>query len=213
MTLSVRSIWVALLLALVACAWPVAQSTVGVFTQLRLGANRVLLDEDGGPLFRRATATITDAQIKACPTTPVTVLSAPGAGLVNVPIRFDLFSDFSAGAYTNINAAASMRMMFSASGPQISGYLANDAGTSPALDYVTQVFGAAADKMTYLLSVQYQSEPASDLWGLAPEIYTTTDTVNKAIQLTCDNNGGGNFTGGNAANTLRVVTFYVAETP
>jgi hypothetical protein len=37
------------------------------------------------------------------------------------------------------------------------------------------------------------------------------DVDNQVIRISMDNNGSGNLTGGNAANTLRVTLYYVAE--
>jgi hypothetical protein len=166
--------------------------------------------EEAG-LIKKSTATLTDAQIKALPTTPITTLAAPGASLVNLPLWWTLKADFSAGAYTNINAAAYAAIEWAGIPTQASGYIANDAGSDPVLAGMTTFFGSATDWYHVLRPYQFQTEPSADEWGHFTSFLAIGNIDNEVLRLTINNGGGGNLTGGNAANTLTVTTYYTIE--
>lgn len=153
--------------------------------------------------------TLTDAEIKALPTTPITVLAAAPSGYRWVPSRFVLEMKATAGAYAAVDASAYLNMQFGTSGPLASGYLANDASTTPALADMDALFKSADNSTVELEPYMAQVSPESDEWGVMPEVVATGDLDGSAIRLVVNNGSSGNFTGGNSANTL-TVTVYAA---
>lgn len=158
-----------------------------------------------------AIVTLTDAQIKALPTTPISLVSAPGAGKRVRPIAVSLSLDSSAGAYTNINATyCDLHLL---QGTDITGLgPVDDSTTSAALAQITATLGAAS-KTIYDLAIPKQSSPATTPKGyVLSSVYSNAQQANAVLQLASNNNGSGNFTGGNVANTLKVTVYYIIET-
>ncbi len=152
------------------------------------------------------TITLTDAQIKALPTTPITVVAAAGASTLIQPQFAYLFAKTSAGAYTNINAAGSLTLAVSGYGGM--GFVPNDASiTAGSKTRLTDLLGSATNHQTQL-SAYFDTEGV-DGWGPVGVVQTMTSGVNQPLQVTLSNGGSGNLTGGNAANTLTVVVTYV----
>ena len=65
----------------------------------------------GFDILRWATTTMTDTQVKALPTTAITLVSAPGSGKAILPLYGGLFSKTASGAYTNIDAAGFLEIV------------------------------------------------------------------------------------------------------
>lgn len=153
---------------------------------------------------------ITNDQFKALPTTPIQLMGAPGAGFVIIPDRIVLVGNFGAGAYTGEDAESYIVARYTTGPLDVSNYLANSAAATPPFTFLT-TFLNANPAIVQLREWQSSSDPA-DGWGNipVPDIYQP----NSAIELYCDNNGAGNFGGGNAANALWVELFYtVAQIP
>ena len=125
--------------------------------------------------------TLTDAQIKALPTTPIVVLANPG-GKVYQPLYVQIFADFTAGAYTNVNAGV-FTTVYS---------MGRDQDTAQRSgDFFTDNGGVSYFFMPL--------EPTPASWD-----YQDADP----ITLEISNAANGNFTGGNAANTMKVIVTY-----
>jgi hypothetical protein len=162
-----------------------------------------------GAALLTATVALTNAQILALPTTPITLVSAPGSGFAIQPFLVSLYSKTSAGAYTNIHAAAEIHTRFDAT-HQGMGYIVNDTLiTNGSATLATDLLGTTTNKRATL--VPEQTTENADDWGPLPFVASTTGFDNAALMLSMTNTVG-NLTGGNAANTLTVRIYYVIET-
>jgi hypothetical protein len=164
--------------------------------QLATGAGTVLT----------SIVTLTDAQVKALPTTPI-VLAPASPNTVLQPLAALVQATTTSGAYTNINAAGWCGIQYGDTTGAMS-FIVNDVAiTGAAADSLTRLLGNA--RVTRMRMQQYYDVDTSGNWGLIPFAVTGTGGVNTPLQFTCDNGGAGAFTGGNAANALRVMLLYV----
>lgn len=170
--------------------------------------------------IRITSGTCTDATIKALPTTGVEMVAAIGSGYRIKPIALSFILDASAGAYTNINATyADLAVYYSTSGKWLALPLINDNSLTTALAHVTGFFNNA---QTRVLDVQFPYLDAIgngattgargylDYIGNAG-MASIANADNNGVTFKVNNNGSGNFTGGNAANTLKWIFYYSVE--
>ncbi len=156
--------------------------------------------------------TLTNAEIKALPTTGITLLAAQGANTLIAWSEAHLFTSFAAGAYTNINTTYSViQLAINGIGQSLS--IVKDSTTTPALTNLTRLLGAAARHVR--VSPYIEAAGGGGEQYIIPctadgtvGIDTTASLLNQALTIYADNNGSGNYTGGNAANTLTVVVTY-----
>lgn len=136
--------------------------------------------------------TLTDAEIKALPTIfPVLLTGVPGK--IIVPLLAIYEANFTT-AYSNGGGG----------GGDVDNQLVYNNGAQNVTESGSFVSSDAPfDRFQYLL-------PQSPISGF--NTMEATDLIGKAVSI-ASFNGGGNFTGGNVANTLRVTLIYQLITP
>lgn len=171
----------------------------GIFDYVTIGSSAARLGLQ--------TTTLNDAQIKALPTTPITVLSAQGSSSFAWPLYVFLWAKTTGGAYTNIDSAAYLGFHYATSAYEPLSWIPNDA-VIPTTNF-TSLLGGAANSTAFVLPGM-RSENVND-WGLLGPVLTTSSVTNLALQILIGNGGSGNLTGGNAANSLVVDVYYVVR--
>jgi hypothetical protein len=148
------------------------------------------------PVVLSATVTLTDAEIKALPTTYKQIVPAPGAGKMLNFISSIINLDATAGAYTNIITDGLL-------------FVGHDDYLSEASCFANMPTGASKNISSLTASTISNSTYAGYL-GYAIAVinnYSFTDLENKPLKLHAINTEG-DFTGGNAANTLQITVYY-----
>ena len=174
-----------------------------------------------------ATVVVPHAQILTLPTTPLTVLAAPGAGLTIVPLHARVVVDTRAGAYTNIDAGAtsgtgSFLELAVAGGKDEFSYLVNGFGGGTAntgQSLVTQFLGVVGQQLWEPVKYGVGKDPSDAAtdpfflqgWGLLqdPTIGAWTAKQNQPFQVFMGNGALGNLTGGAPANSLTATVAYL----
>lgn len=158
-----------------------------------------------------ATVTLTDAQVKALPTTPITVVAAPGANKMIQLVQATVIASVST-PYTNLDATFCGLYLALDGGAYYSSYLADDPSTTPALSQATDLVGTASSAVAtlhmYREAVPVAGGAGYVIEGTSAGFPALTDVANKALKVHFENNGSGNLTGGTGANTLRIVAHY-----
>lgn len=158
-----------------------------------------------------ATVTLTNAQIKALPTTGITIVTAPSSGLRVKPLAATLKAVI-VGAYTNINTTSAALTIEVNSDTWLTVGVINDSTTTPHLTMVTDLLAATGtwvmDLPTPLALVPVTTTKG---WVIPQIAVGSTAFDGVAATLMFDNNGSGNLTGGNASNSLTVTFYYALE--
>lgn len=147
---------------------------------------------NGGGTLLQATATLTDAQIKALPTTPFQIIAAPGMGkMVNV-ISCIAHIDTLAAEYTNVEETAYMLLG--------TGNLVEDLST-----YTLPGFFQYAAKTTAVIGGVSYLKSGSTI--IISEFGYTSNFENSSCVLILQNSV--DLTGGDSANTLKITVNYL----
>lgn len=154
-------------------------------------------------VLKVATVTLTDAQIKALPTTPVQVVAAPGVGKIAVPIMALVGLAWTAD-YTNISADSTFDFFWLPAGAQPFNSLF-EADTSSVSSLLAG--GGNAYAMSSPLQLGWTAAaPGLSVPRATGDFMGGTNVVDANISVFITNSG--DLTGGNAANSLKVTVWY-----
>jgi hypothetical protein len=173
---------------------------------------------NGASLVYGFTTALTDAQIKALPTTPVSVVAAPGSGLRIKILGATMRVNQAAGAYTNVNTTYAVIALThtSAAGDWVAQGPVNDSSMAAGALTIATNFLNSTTPQFYDFTVPalfpYGKGAQSGLvgWNTSGN-FAITDSANVAVFLSMDNNGSGVLTGGNASNSGAVTIYYAVE--
>ncbi len=156
----------------------------------------------GSGVILSRTVTLTDAQIKALPTTPIEIIPAPGANKFLYPLGVVWYLKWNAN-YTNINSLAFMNIGF----PDGSGsimYL--DESAPDALSKVSSLL--AHGKSMFAQAGQQGMVNGTFVEGAIINGGNVNAVINQHFETFFDNGGGSDLTGGDPANTLQITVLY-----
>lgn len=156
---------------------------------------------DAGLLAR--TVVLTDNDIQNLPSTPFTLVPAPGAAFYLQFVMAIAKSSFITGYTVNNDAFMEIDLVEAESN-----YLINNTTTTPVRTDL-DTFLSTGSRRVLFVPQTLTVDPASDEWGNIG--YPRSVGANTALTLFGDNSGTGDYTGGNAANTLTVTTYYVVR--
>lgn len=147
-----------------------------------------------------ATVTLTDAEIKTLPTTPVEIVPAQGTDTMISFLKGIVVIDNTAGAYTNVHTESATRGtgLFNLGEPPIAFQESARVDAAWALVDGSEIVVAEAPMESHPL-------PSGDLSGNSDY---TSSVENQPLVFKWQNGALGDFTGGNAANTLTVTLVY-----
>jgi hypothetical protein len=149
------------------------------------------------------TKSLSDAEIKALPTTPIQLIPAPGAGKVIVPINAFVSITPWVANYTNINANAQLYMADPAENFNITTVLKQSNGNGVGN---TLAWGEAS------VGLINQKQIVSGVTLVSNSGWNLADGENQPLMLFAANGGSGNFTGGDPGNVLKVTVSYMIVT-
>lgn len=144
-----------------------------------------------------AIITLTDTQIKVLPSTPVTIITAPGVGKALLLLRGVAVADVRAGVYTNVSSGLEGLLYLSIQG---AGAVSNVATLSGLIT------DASERQLAHLTVAQLIQGTPSQIVDNGPLPVSLQE--NLPLQISAANVLG-NFTGGHPNNTLKATVYYL----
>lgn len=151
---------------------------------------------------KRFQKVLTNTEIKALPSGEFTFLAAPAATAWWELVSGYILVDALLGAYTNVSPTGYLSVTYDG-GTTCSSYIGND---NTVLEDDLTDFSALFDSANRRRGViqPWTQTVHENQWGNASAVEDMSLILGKALTLSCSNNLG-DFMGGNAANTMRVV--------
>lgn len=158
---------------------------------------------DATSILESSIVTLTDAQIKALPTTPVQIIPAPGVGKTIIPVSA-ILSFKRTGGYSTISPTALLGFQWdvpnASRANQLIGIYEEKGGVSG--------FLSTGESVIATLGINATPVGGTIELGVGTEVLVYPNEIsNKALMLSAKNDEE-NFSGGNAANVLTVTVFH-----
>lgn len=149
----------------------------------------------GSSYLVKAEVTLTNAQIKALPTTPVEIVAAQGSGKVIVPVIATAYINTSGGAYTGVTDASIV-------------LIDNNSDYLSSVTKIQSPLGSPAANFI-IIPCPYMSTGSATFSGITISDQNFSLPDNQSLSIKDDWGGLSNYGGGNAANTLKVTVYYL----
>lgn len=163
-----------------------------------------LVNTGGEQTIRLLTTTLTDAQVKALPTTPVTLVAAAGADTFLHVLTAFVRVDTSNNGYGNIDGSAYLIVTYTGEDAGAAqGLIANGGDATDLTNLLTSFDNTSAVLEPYTVATV---DAAAN--KVVPALLSMSDAVNKGLIIKASNGVAGNWTGGNAANEMSVTVLY-----